>query len=136
MGHLSEYFVVLSSSINSSERAPLVNLSENAHLSDVETPEQPKKKFTRMSFKSVFIEVFIMIFFAEWGDRSQVSSILLASTNPILSVFIGGCLGHFICTTIATICGQLLAIKVSPRIVTFLGGVLFLVFSVTIHLAE
>ncbi|KAK8823807.1 hypothetical protein WA538_001099 [Blastocystis sp. DL] len=40
---------------------------------------------------SVVLQVFLMIFFAEWGDRSQVSTILLAGTHPVMSVFLGGC---------------------------------------------
>ncbi|KAK8805735.1 hypothetical protein WA158_002391 [Blastocystis sp. Blastoise] len=90
-----------------------------------------KKK--KSSFKALFIEVFVMIFFAEWGDRSQVSTILLASTNPIISVMIGGCFGHFICTTLATLTGSILAKKVSPRFMTAFGGILFLFFAVSIE---
>ncbi|KNB43836.1 hypothetical protein JH06_2282 [Blastocystis sp. subtype 4] len=81
---------------------------------------------------SVMVQVFLMIFFAEWGDRSQVSTILLAGTHPVLSVFFGGCVGYFVTSLLAVLGGSFLATKVSPRIVTIAGGVMFLLFAIQI----
>ena len=78
---------------------------------------------------SVALQIFLMIFFAEWGDRSQVSTILLAGTHPVVSVFLGGCLGYFITSLLAVLSGSWLASKVSPRLITIVGGVLFLLFA-------
>ena len=72
---------------------------------------------------SVMVQVFLMIFLAEWGDRSQVSTILLAGTHPVLSVFFGGCVGYFVTSLLAVLGGSFLATKVSPRIVTIAGSV-------------
>ncbi|EER14265.1 conserved hypothetical protein [Perkinsus marinus ATCC 50983] len=38
-----------------------------------------------------------MTFLAEWGDRSQISTIALASSKNPVGVTIGGVLGHCIC---------------------------------------
>lgn len=70
---------------------------------------------------SVVLQVFLMIFFAEWGDRSQVSTILLAGTHPVMAVFLGGCVGYFVTSTLAVLGGSFLATVVSPRIVTIIG---------------
>ena len=78
---------------------------------------------------SVVLQIFLMLFFAEWGDRSQVSTILLAGTHPVLSVFVGGCLGYFITSLLAVLAGSWLASKVSPRVITITGGVLFILFA-------
>lgn len=78
---------------------------------------------------SVALQIFLMIFFAEWGDRSQVSTILLAGTHPVVSVFLGGCLGYFITSLLAVLSGSWLASKVSPRVITITGGILFLLFA-------
>ena len=80
---------------------------------------------------SVIIQIFIMIFFAEWGDRSQVSTILLAGTHPVFSVFLGGCVGYFITSFIAVLCGSVLQKWISPRWITIFGGLLFLSFALT-----
>ena len=79
---------------------------------------------------NVMMQVFVMIFFAEWGDRSQVSTILLAGTNPVLAVFLGGCVGYFVTSLLAVLAGSCLASKVSPKIITITGGVMFLIFAV------
>lgn len=78
---------------------------------------------------SVIIQIFLMIFFAEWGDRSQVSTILLAGTHPVLSVFLGGCVGYFITSFLAVLCGSVLQKYISPRWITIIGGCMFLGFA-------
>ena len=78
---------------------------------------------------SLVLQIFLMIFFAEWGDRSQVSTILLAGTHPVLSVFVGGSLGYFITSLLAVLAGSWLASKVSPRVITISGGVMFILFA-------
>ncbi|VDM85970.1 unnamed protein product, partial [Strongylus vulgaris] len=49
----------------------------------------------------IFIEAFTMTFVAEWGDRSQLTTIILAARENIAGVIGGGILGHAICTGIA-----------------------------------
>lgn len=44
------------------------------------------------------VEAFTLTFLAEWGDRSQIATIGLATTSDVLGVTIGGILGHAICT--------------------------------------
>ena len=54
----------------------------------------------------------------------------ISSQDPY-GVTIGGTIGHAICTAIAVIGGQLIAQKISVKNVTLLGGLVFLLFSVT-----
>lgn len=82
-------------------------------------------------FSSVFVQAFTMTFLAEWGDRSQMATIILATTENIWSVIIGGVLGHAVCTGLAVLGGRIIASKISVRLVTFIGGVVFLIFAVT-----
>jgi len=70
-----------------------------------------------------------MTFFAEWGDRSQIATIVLASTKDAIGVTSGGIIGHAICTGMAVIGGKLLATRISERMICLLGGVLFLFFA-------
>ena len=78
---------------------------------------------------SVIVQIFLMIFFAEWGDRSQVSTILLAGTHPVFSVFCGGCVGYFITSFMAVLCGSVLQKWISPRWITIFGGLMFILFA-------
>ena len=79
----------------------------------------------------VWTQAFVMTFLAEWGDRTQISTIALAAVNDSLFVTLGAILGHFICTAIAVIGGRLVVGRISERVITGIGGFLFLIFGVT-----
>ncbi|KAJ1373781.1 hypothetical protein KIN20_036288 [Parelaphostrongylus tenuis] len=79
----------------------------------------------------IFIEAFTLTFLAEWGDRSQLTTIILAARENIAGVISGGILGHALCTGIAVIGGKLVAQRLSVRTVTLVGGVVFLIFALS-----
>jgi len=78
----------------------------------------------------VFSNTFAMTFLAEWGDRSQLATIVMAGINDVSGVCVGGVLGHFICTGLAVICGALIAKKISVRMVTLIGALVFIGFAI------
>jgi len=78
----------------------------------------------------LFVNTFTMTFIAEWGDRSQLATIVLVGFNDVGGVIVGGCLGHSICTAGAVLAGALIARYVSVRKVTFLGALVFLGFAI------
>ena len=71
-----------------------------------------------------------MTFIAEWGDRSQLATIVLAGLNDVWGVILGGCLGHAICTGGAVLVGTLIAKFISARKVTFIGALVFIGFAI------
>ena len=79
--------------------------------------------------RRVFVQAFGMTFLAEWGDRSQIATIALASAKDATGVTIGGIFGHCLCTGLAVIGGKLLASKISERHVNLAGGCLFIIFA-------
>lgn len=79
----------------------------------------------------IFLESFILTFLAEWGDRSQIATIALATHKNALGVAVGASIGHTICTSLAVVGGSMLASKISQRSVATVGGLLFLGFSVS-----
>lgn len=78
-------------------------------------------------FKTV-LEAFILIFIAEWGDRTQFATIALAAANNPAGVTIGAILGHTICAAIAVVAGKSIAGRISERLITIIGGGLFAIF--------
>jgi len=84
-----------------------------------------------MFFSRIFVQSCSLTFLAEWGDRSQISTIILAARDDVIGVIIGGTLGHALCTGLAVVGGRFIAQRISMRTVTFVGGFVFLVFAVS-----
>ncbi|ANB12184.1 Gdt1p [Sugiyamaella lignohabitans] len=78
----------------------------------------------------VWVQVFVMTFLGEWGDRSQVATIAMAAGSDYWFVILGAIFGHAICTLAAVVGGKLLASKISLRHITLAGAVSFLVFAI------
>ncbi|GMR45896.1 hypothetical protein PMAYCL1PPCAC_16091 [Pristionchus mayeri] len=96
--------------------------------SDGSIPVPPEPSACK-TFVKVFAETFVLTFLAEWGDRSQVATVLLAATDNVFGVLLGGVLGHALCTGIAVLGGRLVAERITVRTVTIIGGVVFLLFA-------
>ncbi|XP_044498037.1 GDT1-like protein 4 [Mangifera indica] len=89
-----------------------------------------RRFFTRFC-TPIFLESFILTFLAEWGDRSQIATIALATHKNAVGVAVGAMIGHTICTSLAVVGGSMLASKISQRTVATIGGLLFLGFSLS-----
>jgi putative Ca2+/H+ antiporter (TMEM165/GDT1 family) len=76
-----------------------------------------------------FVQAFVMVFLAEWGDRSQIATIALAASEDTYLVTLGTVVGHLMCTGLAVLGGRLLAQRISMRNVTLGGALLFVAFS-------
>lgn len=79
---------------------------------------------------AIVLQAFTLTFLAEWGDRTQIATIALAASNNPAGVTVGAVLGHSICAAIAVIGGKLIAGRISERMMTVLGGCLFLIFGI------
>lgn len=86
------------------------------------------KKLMYTCVTPVVVEAFSLTFLAEWGDRSQIATIGLAAEENVFGVLMGGMIGHALCTGAAVLGGKHIAARVSERMVSFLGGSLFLGF--------
>jgi len=86
-------------------------------------------------FGPVFVQVFVLTFLGEWGDRSQIATIMLAAAHNVYIVALGTIIGHMVCTAIAVIAGRYVSTKISAKHVTLGGAALFLCFGV-IYLYE
>ncbi|CAH8857706.1 unnamed protein product [Trichobilharzia szidati] len=87
---------------------------------------------TKQILTPVFVEAFILTFLAEWGDRSQITTIVLAATKSALGVIVGGVLGHSLCTGFAVLMGRFVAQRIPVQWITFIGGVTFIIFAFSV----
>lgn len=83
-----------------------------------------------MVLSPLWIQVFIMIFLGEWGDRSQIATIAMAAGSNYWAIISGAVIGHGLCTAAAVVGGKMLATKISMRTVTLGGAFAFFVFAV------
>ncbi|XP_074583242.1 GDT1-like protein 1, chloroplastic [Curcuma longa] len=83
-----------------------------------------------MAAASTVISTFILVFVAEWGDKSFFSTIALAAASSPLGVIGGALVGHAFATLLAVLGGSFLGTFVSEKVIAYIGGVLFLVFAV------
>ncbi|KAJ2606690.1 GCR1-dependent translation factor 1 [Coemansia sp. RSA 1804] len=90
----------------------------------------PVKNLLGLLLSPIFVETFVLVFLAEWGDRSQLATIALGAARNVYGVAAGTILGHTICTGVAVVGGRLLASRISVKKVSFAGGVLFIIFSI------
>jgi len=88
-------------------------------------------RFLRRFFPRIFLQSLTLTFLAEWGDRSQIATVVLAARENLAGVVIGGTLGHALCTGLAVIGGRMIAQRISVRTVTLVGGVVFIVFAIS-----
>jgi Ca2+/H+ antiporter, TMEM165/GDT1 family len=77
---------------------------------------------------AILVEAFTMTFLAEWGDRSQITTIGLAASQNAVGVTLGGCVGHFLCTGAAVLGGKQLASVIDERTVNTVGAIMFIIF--------
>ncbi|AMD20818.1 HDR076Cp [Eremothecium sinecaudum] len=81
-------------------------------------------------FSPSWIQIFIMIFLGEFGDRSQISTVAMASGSDYWVVILGATIGHLVCTGVAVVGGKLLAKRISIRTITLGGAFSFFVFGI------
>ncbi|KAF8380127.1 hypothetical protein HHK36_027608 [Tetracentron sinense] len=79
---------------------------------------------------STAISTFLLVFVAEWGDKSFFSTIALAAASSPLGVIGGALAGHGVATLLAVLGGSLLGTFLSEKVIAYIGGALFLVFAV------
>eukprot|EP00258_Populus_trichocarpa_P036694 XP_024452713.1 protein PAM71, chloroplastic [Populus trichocarpa] len=78
---------------------------------------------------NTIISTFLLVFVAEWGDKSFFSTVALAAASSPLGVIGGALAGHGVATLIAVLGGSLLGAFLSEKAIAYIGGVLFLVFA-------
>ncbi|XP_027206278.1 GDT1-like protein sll0615 [Dermatophagoides pteronyssinus] len=114
-----------------------VDLKQMEKIIENEIVTNKKKNDDQMSsttlYSMVFLKIFSLIFLAEWGDRSQLSTILLsAKQNGGLqwAVGFGSFLGNFFTNSIAILCSTIVSEIISIRTVQIIGGFTFIFCSI------
>lgn len=113
--HENRFILVLS--VFSITSCFLLSKQANKEAKIIQDPEAGTKKKVgafKVLFR-IFMQAFTMTFVAEWGDRSQITTIILSARENLWGVITGGIIGHAICTGIGVIGGRMIAQKISVR---------------------
>ncbi|XP_019051871.1 PREDICTED: GDT1-like protein 4 [Nelumbo nucifera] len=121
-------YIAWRSDSKSSQKKEMEEVEEKLEAGQGKTPF--RRLFSRFC-TPIFLESFILTFLAEWGDRSQIATIALATHKNAIGVAVGATFGHTICTSLAVVGGSMLASKISQGTVATIGGLLFLGFSLS-----
>ncbi|XP_054261622.1 transmembrane protein 165 isoform X3 [Macrosteles quadrilineatus] len=110
--------------------APKIEKEVHMMNTDPESGRRRRQNILKVVSR-IFLQAFTLTFLAEWGDRSQLTTIVLAAREDIYGVMLGGVVGHSLCTGIAVVGGRFVAQRISVRTVTIIGGVVFLIFALS-----
>jgi len=81
------------------------------------------------SGQGILLTTFLMIFLAEFGDKTQISVAGLGATEPPLPVWLGATAALATTTCVGIWAGKTLLAKVPQRAMNRIGGLLFLLFA-------
>ena len=86
----------------------------------------------------LFATVFLTIFVAELGDKTQLATLLYASdaSHPKLTVFAASAAALVLTSALGVLAGALVAEHVSPKLVRWVAGVGFIAVGVWVLLAR
>ena len=100
-------------------------------LADAQDAVDSSRTVKEVSWTGQLISIFTLVFAAEFGDRSFLSTIALSAAQNPVSVAGGAIAAHGVATGIAVSTGSLVAKYISERVVGLIGGSLFIVFALT-----
>ena len=103
----------------------LVNDEENNNIE-----ENGEKK--NASLWVLCAELFGFLCLSELGDKSEISTVTITAVYNMYGVLIGTMLAYFVCILIATFLGLLIGKFLTEKMMTIIGGILFICFAIQI----
>jgi len=100
-------------------------------LADAQEAVEESGSVNTVNVGAQILSIFGLVFAAEFGDRSFLSTIALSAAQDPFCVALGAVCAHALSTAIAVIGGAAIAKHISEKFIGYFSGTLFLVFAVT-----
>lgn len=88
--------------------------------------KEDESEKTKQRSQNTFLNAFLIIFFAEWADKTQLASAAFATQFDPLFVFFGVISAMAILSLLAILTGSLLARKINKNLLHKIAGVAFI----------
>jgi putative Ca2+/H+ antiporter (TMEM165/GDT1 family) len=77
----------------------------------------------------ILITVFVTVFIAELGDKTQLATLLFASKAPgnLIAVFVGASAALIVASAVGVLAGGLISQYVSPKQLSYVAGAGFII---------
>ncbi|MBF0587523.1 MAG: TMEM165/GDT1 family protein [Magnetococcales bacterium] len=92
--------------------------------------EEDDEEITEKSGRSVLITTFILIFVAEFGDKTQIAVAALSGSYDPVSVWIGGTVALIFISALGIVAGSKLLSKIPEETLHRVSGIFFLILAV------
>lgn len=97
--------------------------------------DQDDVEESNLSAKRAFVSGFSMIFLSEWGDKTQIASALFATEYNPRMVFIGVMIALLLLSIMAIFLGKYLSGRIDRKVITRIGGAVFLLIGLSFLLS-
>ena len=91
--------------------------------------DEPEEQIKERSGHGIFITTFLLIIFAEFGDKTQLAVVALGSTNQPFGVWLGATIALGITSALGIFAGRKLIKKFPLELLHKISGILFLGFA-------
>ncbi|WP_067869650.1 TMEM165/GDT1 family protein [Neptuniibacter marinus] len=89
-----------------------------------------------MDLIEAFVKVFLLVFLAEFGDKSQLVCMTLSARYRATPVLIGSVLAFSVLNVLAAIFGAALSIYVPQELIFCVVGILFFIFAIQLFMDD
>lgn len=91
--------------------------------------EDPHEEFKEKSGHGIFFTTFLLITFAEFGDKTQLAVVALSSTSSPVGVWLGSTLALGTTSALGVLAGRKLLQRIPLELLHKIGGIIFLMLS-------
>ena len=108
-----------------------LKIIEETHLDSGQLNEEDNSQN-----RNIFWVLFTSILAGEFGDRSQILTIVISSIFNFYGVLIGTCLAHCFSVYFAVYHGKFIIRHISEKVITILSGLLLIIITINFYLMK